>query len=84
LGPSAARAGLAELAMRVNVDGLDRLAADLDGEFLTGRLLGVRAVQQTAATKDDSGGGRCCAGFQEITACSHDDCLPGIVFMGAT
>jgi hypothetical protein len=48
------RAGLAEMAMRMHVDGLDALAVDADGEFLPWRLR-VSAVNHAAAAKHDAG-----------------------------
>src|SRR5262249_26615931 len=60
------RAGLAEMAMGVDVDGLDALAADTHGEFLPWRLR-VGAVNHAAAAKYDAGSRR----LEEIATCSH-------------
>jgi len=49
-------AGLAEVAMGVNVDGLDLLAVD-DDRQRAGCALGVRAFEQSAAAEDDPGRG---------------------------
>jgi hypothetical protein len=63
--------------MGVDVDGLDAFTADRDRQLLTGWLLGMRALQQAAAAEDNAGSGCGSAGFQKITACGHDDFLPG-------
>ena len=63
--------------MGVHVDGLDPLAVDGDGQFLARRLLGVRALQQTAAAEDNAGGDGGGAGFEKITACGHDNSSHG-------
>jgi hypothetical protein len=65
-----------EIAVRMHVDGLDSLAVDRNGELLPHRLLGVRAVQETAAAKEDAGS-RSSAGFQKITARRHHSFLHG-------
>jgi hypothetical protein len=65
----------------MHIDGLDPLSVDHDGQFLTLRLLGVRALQQTATTEDDAAGdGPAC--FQKITACGHEKRPPYRLFAG--
>ena len=49
--------------MGVNVDGLDPLSADHDGQFLACRLLAVHTLQQAAAAEDDAGGDGRSTGF---------------------
>ena len=70
-------AGFAEMAMRVDVDGLDTFSADHDGEFLPCRLLGMRTVWETATAEHNSRGRGGGAGLQEITAAWHGEFLPG-------
>jgi len=70
--------------MGVHIDGFDPFAADHDRQFLACRLLGVRAVQQTAVAEDNAGGDGSGTGFEKITACGHDNsshgfCLPAWV-----
>jgi hypothetical protein len=67
-------ASFAELAMGVHVDRPDPFAADHDRQFLPFRLLGMRFVQETAATKDDAGGG---ARLQKMTTRGHDNFSKG-------
>ena len=63
------RAGLAEVAMGMDVDGLDLLAVDGDGQG-AGRALRVRALEQAAAAEDDSGRGGGAA-LEEVSARGH-------------
>ena len=56
--------------MRVHIDGPDPLAIDRDGQVPA--HLGLRAVQQAAAAKDDTAGSGGGAGLQKIAARGHD------------
>jgi hypothetical protein len=62
--------------VRVHIYRLDPFATDHNGQFLACRLLCMRTLQQPAAAEHDAGRGGSAA-FQEITACGHDDFLPG-------
>jgi hypothetical protein len=61
-----------EITVRVRVDGLNPLASDCDGQFVPRRLLGARAVQETAAAKEDAGCSRSGTSFDKITARRRD------------
>jgi hypothetical protein len=43
----------------------------MTGNFCRAGCLGVRAVQETAAAKDDAGSGSGCARFEKMTTCGH-------------
>jgi hypothetical protein len=77
------RTGFVEITVRVHVDGLDLLASDRDGQFVPRRLLGARAVQDTAAAKEDAGCSHSGASFDKITASRHDDLLHGSCFLNS-
>ncbi len=73
------RAGLAELAVRMHVDGLDGLAGDLDRQRLAGGILRPRGMEQAAAAEYNSARQRRAARFQEISTCAHDFPFPGFL-----
>ena len=63
--------------MRVDVDGLDPISIDRDGQFLARPLLGMGALDKAAAAKHDAarcGGG---ARLQEMTARADGDFFQG-------
>jgi hypothetical protein len=51
------------MAVGVYVNGFDSFSGYHDGEFLAYRLLGVRALQETATAEDDAGGDCGCTGL---------------------
>jgi hypothetical protein len=60
-----------EIAMRMYIDGLDAFSIHRDGELRSRRLLSMRAMQKTAAAKENAGGGSR-AGFEKIAARCHE------------
>src|SRR5262249_30757451 len=68
LGPEQC-ACFADVAVRMDVDGLHPLAVDGNRQRTRPGLLGVRRLQQPAAAEDDAGGGG--GGLEEIAAAGH-------------
>jgi hypothetical protein len=66
----------------VHVDDLDPLAADHDGNPVLRRTLRMCASQHPATAERDPGRNGGGAALKKLTACGHDDFLPGCFLNG--